>query len=137
MMDSRQKLTPPRPGAPMTADRVGHIIAVIKRMLVQGPGVLIEPMGDQIKISAKKNPIPAGGGASTVPGATAGRFRCPSVDALPAVPTAANTFQMVYWTSEGDGTGDDGVWWTRTDLTRWYPFAYSTLNGTPGAEELT
>lgn len=58
-------------------------------------------------------------------------FSVSKVLELPAVPATAETFQMVFWSSEG--TGDDKVWWTYTGLTRWYPMAYTTLDGTPGS----
>jgi hypothetical protein len=80
-----------------------------------------------------------GGGGGTSPGddpTGKGRSNCPTVESLPAVPTTSETFQHVFWTSEGDGTGDNGVWWTRTGLTRWYPMIYSTKDGAPGEEEL-
>lgn len=80
---------------------------------------------------------PGGGGGSTDSSETNnGRFSVPVVETLPAVPVGANVLQIVFWTSEGDGTGDDQPWWTYTGLTRWYPMTYSTLDGTPGEDGL-
>jgi hypothetical protein len=77
-----------------------------------------------------------GGGGSETETETTGRIVVPTVEELPAVPTVANTYQMVFWTSAGAGDGDDRVWWTYYGLTRWYPLVYTTLAGTPGSEEL-
>jgi hypothetical protein len=79
----------------------------------------------------------SGGGAGESED-TSGRLIVPIVETLPAVPTAAARMQLVYWTSDGAGTGDDGIWYTYTGMTRWYPLGhYTTLDGTPGAEELS
>jgi hypothetical protein len=147
MMDTRQKLTPPRPGSPTRANDTGHIIAAVKRMLIQGAGIYLRPMGDQIQINATISQIgPVNSGESATAPSTKGRITCPTVYSLPAIPTNGNTFQMVFWTSEDEphdegedfqaGTGDDSVWWTRNTMSRWYPLTYSTLDGTPGDEEL-
>lgn len=56
----------------------------------------------------------------------------PTVETLPPIPTDPEVFQQVFWTSFGDGTGDDQVWFTYTGKTRWYPTTYTVLNGTPG-----
>lgn len=91
------------------------------------------------KVKPSKRGAVGGGGSTTTGegGAGAnGRLVCPTVEELPAVPTDTDILQFVFWTSAGAGDGNDNIWWTRTDLTRWYPLTYSTLDGTPGATEL-
>lgn len=61
-MDTRQKLTPPRPGSPTRANDLDHIISAVKRMFVAGQGILLRPMGDQIAIHVDAGPVSAGGG---------------------------------------------------------------------------
>ena len=120
----------------MRADNLGHTIAALKRMIVGGRGIDVRPMGDQVEISAKAGLIPTGGGGGGA-GNIVGRITVPTVEALPAVPTNGHTMQVVFWTSADAGTGDDGLWWTKDGMTRWYPMVYSTLSGAPGAEELS
>lgn len=147
-MNASQKLTPFRSGQKLPAEALNHIVEFVKRMFVQGKGIEIKRIGDQLSIEATGQPIPRVGtseGSPTAP-SSKGRYKCPVVYSLPAVPTAADTYQMVYWTSEDEpheegegfqeGTGDNTVWWTRTDLTRWYPMTYSELDGEPGETEL-
>jgi hypothetical protein len=117
------------------ANDINHVIETLKRYLVQGHGIEIRRAGDRAVISVARQPIAPGGRTSQQPQGK-GRSNCPTVETLPAVPTTSETFQRVFWTSDGDGTGDNGVWWTRTGLTRWYPMIYSTKDGAPGEEEL-
>jgi len=83
-----------------------------------------------------------GGTGSVAEEASRGQFSCPTVYTLPEIPTTAGRFRMVFWTNEVNpddseevGTGDNKVWWTRTGLTRWYPFLYTTKAGTPAEPE--
>ena len=132
-----QKIPTSGRGETLRADTLNHIIAAVKRMIVGGDGIQVQVMGDQVKINAKRQlfqPRGAGGGGG---GNDVGRITIPTVEELPAVPTNGNTMQIVLWTSAGAGDGDDGLWWTKDGMTRWYPMVYSSLNGTPGATELT
>lgn len=53
-----------------------------------------------------------------------------TVEVLPAIPASGG--RMVYWTSEGDGTGDDQVWMAFAGQDVWTPMQYPTsLDGTP------
>lgn len=131
-----QKIPSASRGKLLSADMVNTIVAAMKRMVVGGDGIRVEVMGDQIRINAKRQlftPRGAGGGG----GNDVGRFTIPTVEELPAVPTNGNTMQIVQWTSAGAGDGDDGLWWTKDGMTRWYPMVYSSINGTPGSTELT
>jgi hypothetical protein len=64
-MDGRQKLTPPRPGSPTQGSQIAHIISAVKRMFVQGEGIRLCPLGDQIQINAVRGPVAQGGGGGT------------------------------------------------------------------------
>lgn len=53
-----------------------------------------------------------------------------SVDDLPAIP--GSNMLEVFWTSDGDGTGDDQVWRAYAGQTAWTPTqATSSLSGVP------
>jgi hypothetical protein len=134
--DRHQAPDLPGKNQPIGASTLKRIVDMVLDLVREGRGIEVRRVGQHVYIHNKIVPTAgASSGGSTAPMAK-GRFKCPTVETLPAVPTASETFQMVYWTSAGGGTGDNQVWWTRTDLTRWYPLTYGTLNGTPGAEEL-
>ena len=51
-LNPSQKLNEPRAGAPMRANDAAHVIAAMKRMIVQGVGISVQWLGDQCLISA-------------------------------------------------------------------------------------
>ena len=57
-------------------------------------------------------------------------LRIEKVETLPAIPTSGGRF--VFWTSEGDGTGDDQIWVAYAGQTAWTPLQkFTTLSGAP------
>lgn len=76
-----QKLNEPRPGAPMRAQDTGHVIAAMKRMIVQGVGISVQWLGDQCLISAKGGPVggfSGGGGVKVHKGVNVAAFPDPA-----------------------------------------------------------
>lgn len=115
-MNPSQKINDARPGQPMKADMVNHIIAVVKRMIVDGRGTTVGRMGDQICINASKGPVGNGGGGSTI--VDDSFVYGDSFEELPA-PVVGNKFGRV---TEGDQKGMTCV--INADGDGWVPFTH-------------
>lgn len=103
-MNSSQKINDARPGQPMKADMVNHIIAVVKRMIVDGRGTTVGRMGDQICINASSGPVGNGGGGGG-----------PQVDYTAASKTLLEAYMGVVEYARGRVTAgaDQGVVYVR------------------------
>lgn len=87
--------------------------------VVGGKGIRVSGQGQEIVIS--QTGVARGGGTT---------MRVQTVLALPAIPTTG--MKEVFWTSAGEGTGDDQVWRAYAGQTRWYPTQkWTSLSGTP------
>ena len=63
-MNPSQKLTDVGRGEHAKAGTLNHMVAALKRLIVGGHGIRVEVMGDQIRINAKRQLIPVGGGGT-------------------------------------------------------------------------
>lgn len=86
---------------------------------------MMRRLKDLERITAKiPSRVKPGGGS----GGTALGIR--TVEYLPSLPT--ETWDVVYWTSDGAGTGDNQWWGAGPDSTEWAPmFDVSNLSGVP------
>ena len=68
-------------------------------------------------------PLEEGGGGSGGAG-----DRVPTVLVLPAIPTGVAKAKKVFWTSDGEGTGDDQMWEVYVGQDAWTPVQFTTSN---------
>lgn len=109
MASDTQKLDAPKRGQRITADDNKKMIALVKRLIVGGKGILVRKAGDQVVIESRA----MGGGTAAVSESWAPYERA-SEEALIATTTTDNGDPLPYSALAVITNGDlSGSWWGR------------------------
>jgi hypothetical protein len=120
-MNYTQHIKEPRPGMGLTAQWMSKLLESVFGRIKGGAGIRVNRIGQNIVVEA------IGGGRGGGGGGT-GNHR--TVEELPPIPESG--YDIVFWTSEGDGNGDDQLWGVGYGATEWAPAFYvSDLSGVP------